>query len=164
MAKILGISGSPRKEGNTSYAVKYALETLKNADFETKYISLSGKNIQPCISCWRCSETGSCWQKDDMEKIIAALRWCDALILGSPVYFGMVSGQLKTMMDRCVCLRAKYGDDLPLAGKIGGAIACANSRNGGQETTLQNIQTFMLQMNMLVLVMDLVIATQVVQS
>ena len=73
MAKILGVSGSPRKEGNTSFAVKYALETLNKAEFETKYISLSGKSIQPCISCWKCSETGRCWEKDDMEEIIEDL-------------------------------------------------------------------------------------------
>lgn len=85
-----------------------------------------------------------------MEDIIASLLWCDGLIIASPVYFGMVSGQLKTMMDRCVCTRANYGTEFPMSGKIGGAIACANSRNGGQETTLQNIQTFLLQMNMLV--------------
>lgn len=85
-----------------------------------------------------------------MEDIIDSLLWCDGLIIASPVYFGMVSGQLKTMMDRCVCTRANYGTELPMSGKIGGAIACANSRNGGQETTLQNIQTFLLQMNMLV--------------
>ncbi len=85
-----------------------------------------------------------------MEEIIDAMLWCDGLILASPVYFGMVSGQLKTMMDRFVCTRANYGTDFPMSGKMGGAIACANSRNGGQETTLQNIQTFLLQMNMLI--------------
>jgi multimeric flavodoxin WrbA len=147
MAKVLGISGSPRNNGNTFYALKHALDVLDKRSFETKYISLSGKNIHPCISCWKCAADGKCWQNDDMTEIIDALMWCDGIIIGSPVYFGMVSGQLKTMMDRCVCIRAHYGDNFPLSGKVGGAIACANSRNGGQETTLQNIQTFLLQMN-----------------
>lgn len=86
-----------------------------------------------------------------MQEIIDAFFWCDGIILGSPVYFGMVSGQLKIMMDRCVSIRANYGDALPMSGKLGGAIACANSRNGGQETTLQNLQTFMLQLNIQVI-------------
>lgn len=150
MAKILGISGSPRKNGNTAYAVQFALDVLKKAGFETQYISLAEKTINPCISCWKCSDTGQCWQNDGMDEIINAMKECDGLILASPVYFGMLSGQLKTMMDRCVCIRANYGDKLPLMGKIGAGIACANSRNGGQETTLQNIHTFLLQMNMLV--------------
>jgi multimeric flavodoxin WrbA len=50
-------------------------------------------------------------------------------------------------MDRCVATRATYGDNFPMSGKIGGAIACANFRNGGQETTLQNLQTSLLQLN-----------------
>lgn len=150
IAKILGISGSPRKTGNTAFAVNYALDTLNEKGFETRYISLSGKNIHPCIGCWKCADTGRCWQNDDMEEIIDSMKWCDGLIIASPVYFGMLSGQLKTMMDRCACTRTEYGSNLPMTGKIGGAIACANSRNGGQETTLQNIQTFLLQMNIMV--------------
>src|SRR4030042_702667 len=52
------------------------------------------------------------------------------------------------MMDRCVVMRHPYGMPLPMAGKIGGGIACGYSRNGGQEITLQNIHTFLLQLNM----------------
>jgi len=147
ITKILGISGSPNKNGNTAYAVQYALDTLKQRGFDIKYISLSQKTIHPCIGCFKCAKDLKCWQKDDMEEIINALYWCDGILLGSPVYFGMVCGQMKTMMDRCVAIRATYGDNFPLTGKIGGGIACANSRNGGQETTLQNLQTFLLQLN-----------------
>jgi multimeric flavodoxin WrbA len=60
----------------------------------------------------------------------------------------MVSGSLKVMMDRCVLLRPSYGDMMEMAGKIGGGIACGSFRNGGQETTLQNIHLFLLQQNM----------------
>lgn len=122
-------------------------EILKQRGFEVKYISLSQKIIHPCIGCFKCSKDRKCWQKDDMEEIVNELHWCDGIILGSPVYFGMVCGQIKTMMDRCVATRATYGNSFPMTGKIGGAIACAYSRNGGQETTLQNIQTFLLQLN-----------------
>lgn len=131
--------------------MQYALDILKQRGFETKFISLAQKNINSCIGCFRCSKDRKCWQKDDMEEIVDALYWCDGLILGSPVYFGMVCGQMKTMMDRCVATRANYGGDLPMTGKIGAAIACATSRNGGQETTLQNLQTFLLQLNMQVI-------------
>lgn len=146
--KILGISGSPRKNGNTAFAVKHALEILKTDGFKVKFISLSGKKINPCIGCWKCEKTNKCFYEDDMDKIIKDLEWCDGLIIGSPVYFGMITGQLKTMMDRCIVMRPNYGGSLPMTGKVGAAIACAYSRNGGQEITIQNIHTFMLQMNM----------------
>jgi len=148
---ILGISGSPRAEGNTAYAVQYSLQVLEQEGFETRYISLSGRDIKPCTGCFKCEKTHSCYQQDDMEEILDAMKWCHGLLIGSPAYFGMVTGQLKTVMDRCIVMRPSYGGPLPMSDKIGGAIACANSRNGGQEITLQNIQTFLLQMNMQVI-------------
>jgi multimeric flavodoxin WrbA len=149
--RVLGISGSPRANGNTAFAIQYALDIIRGEGFETKYISLAKRTIGYCIGCWKCEKTYACWQEDDMEEILNAMRWCDGLLIGSPVYFGMITGQLKTMMDRTIVMRPNYGDELPLAGKVGGAIACAASRSGGQEITLQNIQTYMLQMNMLVI-------------
>jgi multimeric flavodoxin WrbA len=86
-----------------------------------------------------------------MEEIYEGLRWCDGLVLASPVYFGLVSGQLKTMMDRCVCFRPEYDKPLALSGKTGCGIACGGFRNGGQETTLQNMHTFLLQQDMRVI-------------
>lgn len=56
-----------------------------------------------------------------MGKIEAATRWCDGVLIGSPVYLGMVSGQLKIMMDRCVVLRPSYQQPFAMTGKIGGA-------------------------------------------
>jgi len=148
---ILGISGSPNSDGNTAYAVKHALTVIGGDGFSTRFISLAGKSILPCQGCWSCAADRVCVQDDDMNGIIEALRWCDGLIVGSPVYFGLVSGQLKTMMDRTVLFRPSYDGPMDLAGKVGGGIACAGFRNGGQETALQNIHTWLLQQNMLVI-------------
>ena len=148
---VLGISGSPRAKGDTVYAVRYALDVIEQQGLNTNFVSLAGKDIKPCTGCWRCEKDYACWQDDDMEEILRAMRWCHGLVIGSPVYFGLITGQLKTMMDRCIVMRPNYGDDLPMSGKIGGAIACAASRNGGQEIAIQNIQTFLLQMNMRVI-------------
>jgi multimeric flavodoxin WrbA len=146
--KILGISGSPRKNGNTEFAVRHALEILRGEGAETEFLSLAGKDIHPCTGCWACEKARECVFKDDMAEILDAMRRCDGLILGSPVYFGMISGTLKNMMDRSVPLRPQYEEEKELSGKVGGGIACAGFRNGGQETTLQNIHTFLLQHNM----------------
>ena len=149
--RILGISGSPRASGNTAFAVTHALQIAAGEGAETRYISLANREIGPCIGCWKCEMTYVCWQEDGMTEILDGMRWCDGLLIGSPVFFGMITGLLKTMMDRTIVMRPNYGDELPMAGKVGGAIACAASRQGGQETTLQNIHTYMLQMNMLVI-------------
>jgi multimeric flavodoxin WrbA len=145
---VLGISGSPNVQGNTAYAVNYALNSLKNQGFQTKFISLANQTINPCQGCWQCIESRNCFQRDDFDGIVTAMRWCDGLIIGSPVYLGMVTGQLKTMMDRSVVLRPKYGEPIEMSGKIGCGIACGGFRNGGQELTLQNIHAFLLQHNM----------------
>lgn len=149
--RVLGISGSPRRKGNTAYAVQYALDILTSESFETKYISLAGKKINHCLGCWSCEKTRICIHKDDMPAILEDLRWCDGLIIGSPVYFGLITGQLKTMMDRCIVFRPDYGMEMEMSGKIGAAIACATSRSGGQEIALQNIHTFLMQNNMFVI-------------
>jgi len=113
----------------------------------TRYISLAGKNIHPCDGCGLCGK--GCKYKDDGEMILEAMKWCDALILGSPVYLGMVTGQMKVMMDRCVVLRARSA--FQMEGKLGAGIACGACRNGGQELTLLCIHTFFLQQNMRVI-------------
>jgi multimeric flavodoxin WrbA len=148
---ILGISGSPHKNGNTAYAVEYALDIMARDGHTVRYVSLGDKRINPCIGCWQCQTNRRCAHDDDMAEIYHSLRWCDALILGSPVCFGMVSGQLKTMMDRCVALRPAWHEELELAGKVGCGIACGGFRNGGLETTLANLQTFLLQQGMTVI-------------
>lgn len=144
---VLGISGSPNKDGSTAYAVRYALDVLEKDGLGTRYLSLTGKDIHPCIGCWKCTETGECIFDDDMNEILDGMKWCDGLILGSPVYFGLVTGQMKVMMDRSVPLRA-YKSAFEMAGKVGGGIACGAFRNGGQGLTLQCIHTLMLQHNM----------------
>lgn len=147
MAKILGISGSPKPQGNTAFAVRYALGRLEGRH-STRYVSLSGLEIHPCVGCGACAASRKCRFQDGMETIYELLRWCDAVVIGSPVYMGMVSGQLKSMMDRCVLLRPDYRMEMELEGKVGCGIACGWFRNGGQETTLQNIHTFLLQQGM----------------
>lgn len=144
--RVLAINGSPHLEGNTAYALRYALRLLAEAGLQTSYISLADKTIAFCDGCF-CCRGGACVYDDDMTDILDALRGCDCLLLGSPVYMGMVSGQLKTLMDRTVPLRV--GGSFELSGRIGAGIACGGFRNGGQELTLQCMHTYFLQQDML---------------
>lgn len=144
--RVLGICGSPHPDGNTAFALCHALHTLQEIGLETEFIALAGKDIHPCDGCHR-HRGGKCVHDDDMTPIYEALLRCDGLILASPVYMGMVTGQMKVMMDRTVLFRS--GGELRLSGKVGAGIACGGFRNGGQELTLQNMHTFFLQQDML---------------
>jgi multimeric flavodoxin WrbA len=143
--KVIGINGSPHEKGNTAYALRYALSLLEEAGVETEYIALADKQIHHCKGCFSC-RGGKCMHDDDMKSIVDAMRQCDCLLLASPVYMGLVTGQMKTMMDRTVILRV--GGEFELSGKIGAGIACGGFRNGGQELTLQCMHTFFLQQDM----------------
>ena len=142
---ILGICGSPHPDGNTAYALRHALQVIEREGIGTTYLSLADYEIRPCKGCFACRE-GTCVQEDDMTEIADAIYHCDGLILASPVYMGLVTGQLKVMMDRTVLFRT--GGRFDLSGKVGGGIACGGFRNGGQELTLQAMHTFFLQQDM----------------
>ncbi len=142
---VLGINGSPHREGNTAYALRHAMAILEQEGVRTRYVALADLDIALCDGCFAC-RSGACVHDDDMTSLYDALRACDGLILASPVYMGMVTGQMKVMMDRTVLFRA--GSRFELSGKVGAGIACGGFRNGGQELTLQNMQTFILQQDM----------------
>ncbi len=145
---VLGIAGSPRLNGNTSYAVQRALEVVAAEGLETEFVTLADKNIGFCTGCYACRATHACVIDDDMPPIYDALRRCDGLILGSPVYMGLVSAQLKALMDRTILFR--LGGPFELCGKVGGAIACGAFRNGGQERVIAELQAFLLEHDMYV--------------
>ncbi|WP_456372604.1 flavodoxin family protein [Methanocaldococcus sp.] len=144
--KVIGISGSPRPDGNTSLLVRESLNAIAEEGIETEFISLAGKELNPCLGCNICKETGYCQILDDIEPILEKMKEADGIILGSPVYFGGVSAQLKMLMDRSRPLRIGF----QLRNKVGGAIAVGASRNGGQETTIQQIHNFFLIHSMIV--------------
>jgi multimeric flavodoxin WrbA len=152
---VLGISGSPRKKGNTSIMVRRALKGAgKVQGVHTELLDLSTMNIQNCLGCEACRRKKALCVAidDDMEKIYPKLISCDALILGSPVYFGDVTGLTKAFIDRTTCLGGTPATELQysMKWKIGGAITVGGTRHGGQEFTLKTIHNFFLVHGMLV--------------
>jgi multimeric flavodoxin WrbA len=139
--KIFGICGSPRN-GATNYIVQEALKYAKEKySAETEYFSAMGKKINFCIHCNYCiREKKGCIHNDDMKEVYAKLKWADALIIGTPVYQGMVSGQIKVIMDRCRAIAAQ--DPHFIQNKPGAALAVGGDRIGGQEPSIQAILNF----------------------
>jgi multimeric flavodoxin WrbA len=136
--KVLGISGSMRKEGNTSDLVKVILERCQVEGIKTEFISLAGKKIHPCLGCEKCKETKCCVIKnDDWEKIINKVLDCDVLVIGSPTYYYDVCGHVKNFIDRTYSL---YHDH-KLAGRMG--VAVAVQAHKGASRTIQTLEGFL---------------------
>lgn len=98
---IVGIQGSPRDNGNTAMLLEAALQGAAEAGARIIKFKLNDMNIRPCQACGACEHTGRCVMRDDMDQIVEAFEQMDAVIIASPVYFGGVTAQTKTMIDRC---------------------------------------------------------------
>ncbi len=99
--KVIGISGSPRRGGNTEALLREVLRGTEEAGAETRLFILSRMNISPCLHCDGCLAEGECVVKDDMGLIYPEIESLDALVLASPIFFYGVTAQAKAMIDRC---------------------------------------------------------------
>ena len=102
--KVIGISGSPRKDGNTDRLVQRVLGGAAEAGAETRFFRLVDLSIKGCVSCYFCRTIDSCAINDDMHPLYEEIHAADAVVLGSPVYMGQMSGQTKIFMDRLLPL------------------------------------------------------------
>ena len=137
---VLGISGTPRKGGNSEILLNAALEPFADAGWDITQILLSEASIAPCIGCEICVVRKSCFIDDDMQEVYAAFETCDAIIISAPSYWRNVPAQLKALFDRTFAAKNR-----PLAGKLGGAIAVGRATaGGGQSKVLDVIHNFYL--------------------
>jgi multimeric flavodoxin WrbA len=141
---LLGICGSPRKEG-TEYAVQYALKyATEKFGFETEYWTVRNKEIKFCLHCDYCiREKKGCVNKDDMEELYTKLEQAKFILLGTPIFQGNLSGQIKTVLDRCRAMVAK--NPKVFKDKVGAALAVGGDRSGGQEIAIRSILDFFQQ-------------------
>ncbi|MEA3376992.1 MAG: flavodoxin family protein [Chloroflexota bacterium] len=146
--RLLGISGSPR-DAATAFAVREALAFAESlGDVETEFISVRGKEIEFCIHCDVCvRKKQGCVFDDDVARTYPSTEAADAWVLGTPVYQGTLSAQLKAVLDRCRAVVARDID--AFKGKVGMAIAVGGDRVGGQEPAIQAIHAFYLANKMI---------------
>jgi len=147
--KILGINGSPRKNGNTKILLETAFKPLQEAGFETELFQLGGKQVHGCTACGKCREIldKRCHIKNDVineciEKMLAA----DAIILGSPVYFADISTEMKALID--VAGYVTRGNGHLLKRKVGAAVIAV--RRGGELHAFESINNFFLISQMII--------------
>jgi multimeric flavodoxin WrbA len=154
---IIGINGSPRK-ANTDLLLTEALSAAQRAgNIKTEKINLREENIEYCIGCLKCNNpndypSGCHVHRDAMDTLTAKLISCHGLILASPVYFGGVTAQMKTFMDRTEPLLryAPVPRRSALRNKVAAGISVGGNRNGGQETTIQSLHHFFMIHDMVV--------------
>lgn len=139
---IVGINGSPNKDGNIAYLLNYILDKTKSLGSEIEIINVN-EIINSCKNpfCIACSTPcgGACFKGTELEKAYELITKADAIIVGSPVYFGTVTAQLKAFFDKTRGYRGKK----VWINKVGAAVTTGASKYGGQETTIRAIHDIM---------------------
>ena len=101
--KVLAVSASPRRGGNSDVLCDRFLMGAEAAGHEAEKIRLADKRIGPCLACYAChSGARRCVQQDDMADIQQRIIDADVIVLAVPVYFYSMAAQMKTMIDRCL--------------------------------------------------------------
>ena len=146
---IIGLNGSPNRQGNTAFILEAALKAARElgAKTETVFIKeILEKGKSPFCSGCETPCRGVCYQGTELEKVFEKMAVADGLLLASPVYFGTVSAQLKAFWDKTRRLRRGK----KLLNTVGGALSVGAARFGGQETTLRALHSMMFVQGMIV--------------
>ena len=103
--KVYAINGSPRKNWNTAMLLEHALSGAASQGAETELIHLYDLSYKGCTSCFSCKlkggkSYGKCAMRDGLTPILEKLAQADAFVLGSPIYFGTVTGEMRSFMER----------------------------------------------------------------
>ena len=113
--KVIAVNGSPRKKWNTATLLERALEGAASRGAETELVHLYDLKFKGCVSCFSCKTIdgpsyGKCVVKDDLTPLLKAIPDVHALILGSPIYYGTVTGEMRSFMERLFFPYSPYID------------------------------------------------------
>ena len=142
--KVLLINGSPRKNGNTFVALSEAAKTLEKHGLETEIVHIGVKPVRGCIACGQCAmkQLERCVFDDDIcNRITEKLKESDALIVGSPVYYGQPNGSVLSLIQRMFFSAGKFAKNKPAA-------AVCVCRRGGSTAAFQTMNMAFEMMNM----------------
>lgn len=135
--KVLGIVGSPRLGGNTEILVERALSAVSRdyPEAEAQILRLAEKKLAHCRGCAECRTDKMCAQKDDFQSIYPQMLAADAIVIGSPTYYGSATSLVMALLHRAGHVAGANGK--AFAGKIGGPIAVA--RRAGHNFTYSQL-------------------------
>ncbi|MBE6282276.1 MAG: flavodoxin family protein [Bacteroides sp.] len=142
--KVLLINGSPRQKGNTATALAEVASQLSSEGIESEIVWIGNKPIRGCIACGQCAAQGlgRCVFDDDIcNRISEKFKEIDALIVGSPVYYGQPNGALLSIIQR-----ALYSNGANISGKPAASIAVC--RRGGATAVFETLNMPFQMMNM----------------
>lgn len=142
--KVLLINGSPRKEGNTATLLAEAAAQLSKNGIDSVVAQVGNRPVRGCIACGQChaQRLGKCVFDDDVtNEIISLMAECDAVIVGSPVYYGTPAGQVLSVLQRMA-----YAASGVMQGKPAAAVAVC--RRGGASAAFQTLQMPFQMLNM----------------
>lgn len=112
--RAIAINGSPRKTWNTAQLLQQALKGAESVGAETELINLYGLQYRGCVSCFGCKRKNAvpckCCMKDDLTPVLERVHSADVLLLGSPIYFGDVTGQMRCFLERLAFPAMTYDD------------------------------------------------------
>jgi multimeric flavodoxin WrbA len=111
--KAIAVNGSPRKNWNTATLLQKALDGAKSIGAQTEFIHLYDLDFKGCTSCFTCKKkdtghAGHCAMKDDLTNVLEKVLGCDVLLLGSPIYFGNITGEMHSFLERLLFSNLSY--------------------------------------------------------
>ena len=142
--KVLLINGSAHKEGNTFTALSEIARQLEKQGVEAEIVQLGNKPVRGCIACGQCrtKALGRCTFDDDVcNRIVEKLDGADALIVGTPVYYGQPNGAVLAVMQRVFFSASSKVENKPAA-------SVAICRRGGATAAFQTMNMMFAMMNM----------------
>jgi len=107
--RVLAINGSPHREGNTAKVMRWVADGCEAAGAVVDWFDAQSAEIDYCLGCNACLRTGQCVQDDSFAELYERIQVADGLIVGSPVYEGQMTAQLKTIADRLALLTLYAG-------------------------------------------------------
>jgi multimeric flavodoxin WrbA len=140
--KAIAFNGSPRKNGNTNAALKAVLEEIKKEGIKVELIQMGSANLRGCTACGACgrNKDEKCIIDDELNGWIQKMKKADAIIIGSPTYFGGLTAQTKSFIDRAGFVSKANGN--MFSRKVGASIAI--NRRAGSLNTFDEINHFFL--------------------
>jgi len=112
---VIAFNGSPRKEWNTATLLKNALEGATSRGARVELVHLYDLDYKGCTSCFACKlkegkSYGRCAMQDDLTPFLRKVETADGILLGSPVYLGGATGEMRSLIERLVFLFLTYTD------------------------------------------------------